>query len=269
VSASDRTPPLLAERLRRAGLDWLVPDWPVSPRIAALVTTRNGGVSAGRYASLNLGTAGAGRAGGDTIDAVRENRRRVRAIVPADPVWLTQVHGTAVHRVDATGAYARESPPVADAAVTRTPGVVLAVLAADCLPVLLADRDGGAIAVAHAGWRGLAAGVVENALRALDVPPSRVAAWLGPAIGPGAFEVGADVRDAFVDACAEDAFAFAAKSGGKWQADLYALARARLARAGVSSVHGGGACTYSDGAQFFSYRRDGATGRMAALAWLR
>jgi len=259
----------LAERLHRAGLDAIVPDWPVSPRVSALVTTRHGGVSAGRYASLNLGAASVGRPGGDTPDAVRENRRRLRAVLPADPVWLAQVHGSVVHRADGADAQACAAPPVADAAVTRTPGVVLAVLTADCLPVLLADRDGSAIAVAHAGWRGLAAGVVENALRALDVPPSRVAAWLGPAIGPGAFEVGADVRDAFVGACADDAGAFAAKGNGKWLADLYALARARLARAGVPAVSGGGACTYRDAARFFSYRRDGATGRMAALAWLR
>lgn len=248
------------------GEDWIVPAWPVPSRVAALVTTRNGGVSEGRFASLNLSAASAARAAGDRVEAVMENRARVRAQLPSDPVWLTQVHGATVHRAEPASPAA---PPVADAATTRTFGVVLAVQSADCLPVLLADRDGAAIAIAHAGWRGLAAGVVDNAVRALGIPPTRVVAWLGPAIGPQAFEVGADVRDAFVAGDADAASAFRAKMPGKWSADLYALARRRLARCGVTDVHGGGLCTFSAPDRFFSYRRDGETGRMAALLWLQ
>ena len=246
--------------------DWIVPDWPVSPRIAALVTTRNGGVSEGRYASLNLSAASTARASGDRIDAVTENRARVRGYLPSEALWLTQVHGATVHMAEES---APAAPPVADAAMTRFPAVVLAVQSADCLPVLLADREGTAIAIAHAGWRGLAAGVVDNAVRALGIPPTRVVAWLGPAIGPDAFEVGVDVRDAFVTGDADAASAFRPKASGKWWADLYALARRRLARCGVHDVHGGGLCTFSEPERFFSYRRDGETGRMAALLWLR
>jgi len=257
---------MIRDALRHAGRDWIVPDWPVAQRVAAFATTRNGGVSTGRYASLNLGAAGAARTSGDAPAAVAENRARVRALLPAEPVWLAQVHGSAVHVADAP---MPDAPPVADAAVTRTRNVVLAVQSADCLPVLLADRDGAAIAVAHAGWRGLAAGVVDNAVRALAVAPEHVVAWLGPAIGPDAFEVGADVRDAFVAADVRAVTAFHPKSPGKWWADLYALARQRLARCGVREVYGGGACTYAEPARFFSYRRDGETGRMAALLWLR
>ena len=257
---------MIHDALRRAGYDWIVPDWPVPARVAAVVTTRNGGVSTGRYASLNLGAASATRASGDAPDAVAGNRALVRALLPAEPTWLAQVHGTSVHAADAS---TLDAPPVADAAVTRTPDVVLAVQSADCLPVLLADREGAAIAIAHAGWRGLAAGVVDNAVRALAVAPERVVAWLGPAIGPDAFEVGADVRDAFVAADARTDAAFRPKGPDKWWADLYALARQRLARCGVRDVHGGGACTYSEPARFFSYRRDGDTGRMVALLWLR
>ena len=256
----------LADAVARAGRDWIVPRWPVPPHVAALMTTRNGGVSLGRYTSLNLSATSAARAGGDRADAVVENRARVRALLPAEPVWLSQVHGTVVHAADSA---VPPAPPAADAAVTHMPNVVLAVQAADCLPVLLADRDGRAIAIAHAGWRGLAAGVVENAVHALEVAPARVVAWLGPAIGPAAFEVGADVRDAFVGVDATAVAAFRDKGAGKWWADLFLLARQRLARCGVDDVHGGGACTYSEPARFFSYRRDGDTGRMAALLWLR
>jgi YfiH family protein len=256
----------LRDALARAGRDWIVPQWPVGDRVAAFVTTRNGGVSAGRYASLNLSAVSAARAEGDRKENVAENRARVRALLPDDPVWLRQVHGTSVHLADQTRL---DVPPAADAAATRTANVVLAVQSADCLPVLLADRDGTAIAIAHAGWRGLAAGVVENAVRSLAIPPDRVVAWLGPAIGPDAFEVGADVRDAFVASDADVAAAFRQKAAGKWWADLPALARRRLARAGVRDVHGDAACTYAEPARFFSYRRDGETGRMAALLWLR
>lgn len=256
----------LRDALALAGRDWIVPQWPVGNRVAAFVTTRNGGVSAGRYASLNLSAASAARAEGDRKESVAENRARVRALLPAEPVWLHQVHGTSVHLADEAQLVV---PPMADAAATRKVNVVLTVQSADCLPVLLADRDGTAIAIAHAGWRGLAAGVVENAVRALAIAPERVVAWLGPAIGPDAFEVGADVRDAFVASDAGAAAAFRPKAAGKWWADLHALARQHLARTGVHDVHGDAACTYAEPARFFSYRRDGETGRMAALLWLR
>ena len=248
------------------GHDWIVPDWPVPSHVAALVTTRNGGVSQGRYASLNLSASSAAGASGDRVEAVTENRARVRARLPSEPVWLTQVHGAAVHVAEATPP---AEQPIADAAMTHARGIVLAVQSADCLPVLLADRDGTTIAVAHAGWRGLTAGVVDNAVRALGLPSTRIVAWLGPAIGPQAFEVGADVRDAFITGDADAASAFRVKTPGKWWADLYSLARRRLARCGVHDVHGGGLCTFSTPERFFSYRRDGETGRMAALLWLR
>ncbi len=262
---SARPGPRLADALAHAGRDWIVPDWPAPARVAAFMTTRNGGVSDGRYASLNLSAASAARAGGDRADRVAENRARVRALLPADPLWLSQVHGTTVHVADGDPAAA---PPVADAAVTRARNVVLAVQAADCVPVLLADREGGAVAVAHAGWRGLAAGVVENAIAAMGIPGGNIVAWLGPAIGPHAFEVGAEVRDAFLAVDPDAASAFRVGRDGKWRADLCGLARQRLARGGVLDVHGGSACTHAQPARFFSHRRDGDTGRMAAFLWL-
>ncbi|MEP7275227.1 MAG: peptidoglycan editing factor PgeF [Betaproteobacteria bacterium] len=264
MSTAAATDAALADALRRAGHDWIVPEWPAPPRVAAFVTTRNGGVSAGRFASLNLHAA---RPLGDSAAAVAENHARVRAFLPAAPVWLAQVHGNAVH-VAGKARGAGETAPVADGAVARAADVVLAVQSADCLPVLLADRVGAAVAIAHAGWRGLAAGVVGNAVRALAIPPHRVVAWLGPAIGPDAFEVGEDVRAAFGGEDGAGA-AFRPEAAGKWYADLYALARRCLAQCGVHEVYGGGACTYSEPARFFSYRRDGDTGRMAALLWLR
>jgi len=186
--------------------------------------------------------------------------------LPAAPLWLRQVHGRDVARVDEGFDRATSSAPTADAAVTRERGVAIAVMVADCLAVLLADRAGEVIGVAHAGWRGLARGVIEHAVAAMDVAPGEIVAWLGPAIGKDAFEVGNDVAEAFADA--DLAACFEAKRPGKWNADLYAIARAKLARAGVRSIHGGGYCTFSDPARFFSYRRDRDTGRMAALLWL-
>ncbi|MGE5087594.1 MAG: peptidoglycan editing factor PgeF [Candidatus Levyibacteriota bacterium] len=258
----------LAGRLAAAGLDWIVPQWPAPAAVGAFVTTRNGGVSEGACASLD---AGGHPLRGDAADvaAVLENRRRIEAWLPSAPRWLEQVHGTRVLHVAATNPPPSAGAIPADAAVTRERDVVLAVRAADCLPVLLCDRDGEVVGAAHAGWRGLAAGVLENTVAAMGCAPARVLAWLGPAIGRRAFEVGDEVRDAFVavDPGATTAFEPGA-TAGKWLADLDALARRRLARAGVHDVHGGGMCTMSDPSRYFSYRRDRTRARMAALIWL-
>lgn len=234
--------------------------WPAPARVKALTTTRAGGVSAAPYDSLNLAAHV-----GDDPTAVAANRARLRAAasLPAEPVWLEQVHGTVI--VDAAQA---ASGVQADGSHARAPGVVCAVLTADCLPVFLCDRDGTRVAVVHAGWRGLVAGIIEQGVAALNLPPARLLAYLGPAIGPRAFEVGPEVRAAFVtqDAAAQDAFV--PGDGDRHWADIYLLARGRLARAGVSAVFGGEECTYEDRARFYSYRRDGRCGRMASLIWL-
>lgn len=242
-------------------LEPIIPDWPVPGGVAALVSTRAGGVSTGPYAELNLGL----RCGDDT-KAVAENRRRLGTLLPETPVWLHQVHGTRVADADAARALSEE--PEADAAVAREPGTVCAVQVADCMPVLFTDEAAGVVGAAHAGWRGLCEGVLEATLEAMCVPPSRVLTWLGPAIGAQAYEVGEDVRVAFLarDPGCGDAFA-PCHSTGHWQLDLYAIARRRLAAIGVQRVFGGGFCTYSDPRRFFSYRRDRSTGRMAALIW--
>jgi YfiH family protein len=239
-------------------IDAIVPDWPAPACVKSMVTTRAGGFSAGPHASFNLGANS-----GDAEAAVVRNRALLRRFVPREPVWLKQVHGTVV--IDAAHAGAMSE---ADAAVTREAERVCAILTADCLPVLLCERSGAAVGAVHAGWRGLAAGVIEQAVRALQCPPDRVLAWLGPAIGPRVYEVGEDVREAFVrqDPAAEAAFI--ARQPGKYLADIYALARQRLAALGVPAVYGGAWCTYSDPARFFSYRRDGVTGRMASLVWI-
>ena len=249
----------LSARLAHCGLDWIVPQWDAPAPVRALMTTRNGGVSATPYATLNLGASS-----GDESDAVVENRRRLREWLPAEPVWLRQVHGAAVAQLDASPP---SSIPVADAALTRHAGIVCAVLVADCMPVMLADRNATVIAIAHAGWRGLAAGVVRATIEKMNADPHEIVAWLGPAIGPRAFEVGADVHAAFCDVDAGAACAFAPLRTGKWHADLYALATRQLAHAGVRSIAGGGRCTFSEPARFFSFRRDGNTGRMAATIW--
>lgn len=237
---------------------WIVPDWPVPATVRALVTTRAGGVSSGPYASLNLGIAV-----NDDPAAVAENRRRVRAHLPAEPRWLKQVHGVGVVHADSVTTLVE-----ADAATTRTPGVVCVVQMADCMPVLLAARDGSIVGIAHAGWRGLAGGVVERTIEAMDAGPASIIAWLGPAIGPNAFEVGDEVRAAFVADDASAATAFRPLQAGKWLADLFALARQRLQRAGVAAVHGGGLCTVADPTRFFSHRRDRISGRMGAFLWI-
>lgn len=246
----------------------IAPDWPAPTRVRAAFTLRTGGVSASPYDSLNLGAHV-----GDATETVRENRRRLRERLrlPAEPEWLQQVHGTAVVDLDALGACAPSAtrePPRADAAVARLSGRVCVIQVADCMPVLFAARDGSAVAAAHAGWRGLAAGVLEQTVGKLDVPAPHLMAWLGPTIGRDHFEVGDDVRTAFVSADPAAETAFQVNTRGRWQCDLYALARRRLAALGIDDVSGGGWCTYADSARFFSFRREGRCGRMAALIWL-
>lgn len=240
---------------------WIRADWPAPGRVRVLATLRTGGVSVAPYDSFNLA-----QHVGDDPARVAANRAslRERGGLPDEPLWLNQVHGCAVVIHDGPQA----SPPTADAAVAFEPGRVCAVMTADCLPVVLADRAGRRVGVAHAGWRGLAGGVVEATVQALGVPAADLVAWLGPAIGQAAFEVGPEVRAAFVQRLPAAEAAFLPGAPGKFQADLYALARAVLAQAGVADVHGGGWCTATDRERFFSFRRDGRTGRMATLAWL-
>jgi len=253
--------------------NWLLPQWPAPARVRSLSTLRTGGVSQGAWGLVG-GAAGGWNLGahcGDVDADVVENRRRLRRALPSDPVWLEQVHGVEVLDADRAPACEAGVRPRADAAVTARAGTVLAVLTADCLPVLLTDRAGSAVGLAHAGWRGLAAGVVERTVEALEriAGPGRWMAWLGPAIGPSWFEVGEDVLEAFVRDDPQAARSFApAGAPGKWLADLFALARSRLARAGVSEVYGGGVCTASDARRFYSFRRDRVTGRMASLIWI-
>jgi purine-nucleoside/S-methyl-5'-thioadenosine phosphorylase / adenosine deaminase len=262
-------------------LQVLRPAWPVDAGVRTAVTGRGGGVSPPPFDSLNLAVHV-----GDDPAAVAENRRRLRVALglPGEPLWLSQVHGTAVVDADRIGDASPAAVPAAapqgDAAITRSAGRVLAVLVADCLPVLLARRDGGAVGIAHAGWRGLAAGVLEAAVGAFDCPAGELTAWLGPAIGPAHFEVGEEVRAALcgrdagaatgtaAGADAAAARAFRRNERGRWQCDLAQLARLRLARLGVRSVHGAPHCTYEDRQEFYSYRRDGRTGRVAALIWI-
>ncbi len=248
----------------------LRPDWPApAPPVGALSTLRAGGVSSGPWGDLDGGGGlDLGLHVGDREDDVRENRRRLRALLPAEPAWLTQVHGATV--VDAANA-AGAPPPCADASFSNRPGVVCAILTADCMPVLLADVNGKVVGAAHAGWRGLAGGVLENTLQAMrDAGAGDIVAWLGPAIGPANFEVGEDVRTAFIahDPSAVGAFAPRPGVSGKYLADLYALARLRLGAAGVTAIGGGGHCTVAEPQSFYSYRRDGVTGRMATLIWI-
>jgi YfiH family protein len=254
-------------------VSWLEPEWPAPPGVRALSTFRSGGVSTARYASLNLGDHV-----GDSLQAVGENRRRLKTAteLPAEPAWLTQVHGTNVVDLDAAGtgpvgrADRGASGPVgpADAAFTRRRGQVCAILTADCLPIVLAADSGDLIAAAHAGWRGLAGGVIEATVKALEVAPERLMAWLGPAIGPDHFEVGAEVREAVLAGDSGADAAFAVNARGRYMADLSGLTRRRLAALGVSRIYGGGHCTYADKDRYFSHRRDGVTGRQATLIWL-
>ena len=238
--------------------DWIVPDWPAPARVRAVSTTRVGGVSRAHFASFNLAL----HVGDDPQD-VAENRRRLQARIGVPVAWLEQVHGCDVADADPA------CTPRADALLTRQAGLACAVMTADCLPVLLCDRAGSMVAAAHAGWRGLAAGVLEATVDRMATPPEELLAWIGPAIGPAAFEVGDEVRAAFVERHAEAGAAFMPAAGaGKWMADLGLLARQRIARIGIEAVYGDASCTYADAGRFYSHRRDGRGGRMATLVWL-
>jgi YfiH family protein len=242
--------------------DVIVPDWPAPKGVRALITTRRGGVSLGDFASLNVGA----HVGDDPL-AVDENRRRVGALMPAEPLWLDQVHGTRVITIAAEEDVSM--PPQADAATTRLINRPCAVMVADCLSVLFCDEAGNSVAAAHAGWRGMAAGVIEHTIVAMQVAPRSVMAYLGPAIGTSAFEVGQDVVDTYASLGLDSRRAFRSigEKPGKYLADIYELGRQRLAAAGVAQVYGGGLCTFSTPDRFFSYRRDGRTGRIAAIIW--
>lgn len=236
------------------------PEWPAPRSVKAFQTTRAGGVSVGAYASFNLGAHC-----GDEGEAVTRNRRHLEALtgMPAQPQWLRQVHGRRVVELPDP-----DVEPDADGCWTAQPGVACAVLTADCLPVLICDTDGSCVAAAHAGWRGLADGVLEATVAALPVPADRLVAWIGAAIGPRAFEIGPEVRQRFADDDARAAAAFVPGAGDRWYGDLFALARLRLGRCGVDRIYGGGVCTYSDARTWYSFRRDGRCGRMASLIWI-
>lgn len=236
----------------------IVPDWPAPANVRAIQTTRAGGVSDAPYDSLNLGDHV-----GDDAMRVSTNRQRLDPWMPSEPIWLRQVHGTQV-------VYAEQASclPQADASVATTPNAVCVVMTADCLPLLICDHAGTVVAAVHAGWRGLVAGVIESTVKHMQVPPSELLVWLGPAIGPEAFEVGSEVRDAFIALDARMEEAFVPRENAKWLADIYSLARFRLERLDIVSIHGGDLCTYHDSQRFFSYRRDGVTGRMASMIWL-
>jgi polyphenol oxidase len=244
-------------------LEFLRPQWPCPEQVQSLVTTRLGGVSESPYSSLNLGDHV-----GDLLDHVKANRALLKEHLPTDPIWLKQVHGTIVSTP-------KDRVLVADAIVTNIPNEVLAIMTADCLPVLFSNNAGSVIGAAHAGWRGLSAGVLENTVKEMKKltkdDDDNIVAWLGPAIGPNAFEVGQDVVDAFQATgiiYSKDVFKAIASKPGKYLADLYELARGHLRSVGVDEVYGGNHCTVTQADQFFSYRRDGVTGRFANLIWI-
>jgi len=248
------------------GPELIRPDWPAPARVRAISTTRAGGVSRAPYAGLNLGTHV-----GDDADSVAANRADLcwQLGLTRKPGWLDQVHGTVVADFDEADPDRHRVPPTADAAITMQPGRVCVIMTADCLPILLTDREGRAVAAAHGGWRGLAGGIVEATVAAFGargIEADALIAWLGPAIGPAAYEVGPDVAGQLNTE--RDAAALTPGREGHWQLDLYRLARTRLATCGVEAVYGGGECTLSDSARFFSYRRDGITGRQASLIWI-
>lgn len=238
--------------------DLIIPDWPAPANVRALQTTRAGGISKPPYDSLNLGM----HVGDAPLD-VAANRQRLNRYVPTEPVWLNQVHGIEV--VDASTA---SCVPDADAAFARTRHTICAVMTADCLPILLCDQAGTIVAAVHAGWRSLLDGVIEATVQAMNKPGNELLAWLGPAIGPDAFEVGDEVRAAFIERDAKAEQAFKPAVSGKWFGDIFLLGRQRLSNTGVTAVYGGGLCTYHDAKRFFSFRRDEVTGRMASLIWL-
>jgi hypothetical protein len=239
---------------------FIIPDWPALGTVRAISTPRHGGISPPPYASLNLADHV-----GDDPACVAENRRRLaaRLNLAAEPAWLEQVHGTTVVAAETV-----LTPVAADAAFTRKPGRPCVVMTADCLPVLLCDRAGTVVAAAHAGWRGLAGGVIGATVARLETPPRELLAWLGPAIGPDAFEVGEEVRAAFLALDAGNAGCFRPSPAGRWLADLYELTRRQLRGLGVSAIYSGEFCTFSEPERFFSYRRENRTGRMATLIWL-
>ena len=244
----------------------IVPDWPAPGRVCAASSTRRGGTSRGPWRGLNLADHV-----GDDPEAVRRNRALLRCGLglPAEPRWLRQRHTARVVEADGPAADpGTGGSPTGDGMVARTSGVVCAVLSADCLPLLLCDREATVVAALHAGWRGVAAGIVEAGVRAAGAPAARLMAWIGPSIGVDRYEVGPDVRAAMLAGGSEAGAAFRPCGPRKWQADLERLVRQRLARAGVHAVYGGGRCTASDPRRFFSHRRDGRTGRMATLVWL-
>lgn len=245
-----------------SGPDLILPDWPAPPGVRAAFTLRSHGVSRPPFDTFNIAAHVA-----DDPRAVAENRTALRTALElsAEPAWLEQVHG---HRVvDLDRQTSLDSLGPSDASVTHTVGRVCAIQVADCMPVLFAAADGSGVGAAHAGWRGLAGGVLEETVRAMNTSSGELLAWLGPAIGQAHFEVGEEVRAAFLAADTGAAAAFIVNERGRWQCDLYALARRRLAALGVTRIHGGGWCTYSDPRRFYSYRRDGRCGRMAALVW--
>ncbi|HEY2464208.1 MAG TPA: peptidoglycan editing factor PgeF [Steroidobacteraceae bacterium] len=241
---------------------WFEPDWPAPRGVRVLSTLRGdarSGASKAPYGYFNLGDHV-----GDDPAAVAENRRRLRLAtgLPGEPAWLSQVHGSEVAELDLPASWGP-----ADAAITRRPSTVCAILTADCLPIIFATDSGDTVAAAHAGWRGLAAGVIEATMRAMRAPPGSLVAWLGPAIGPKHFEVGAEVRDAFLAADAQAGEAFQPNARGRFMADLGLLARRRLQGLGVNRIYGGGECTFTQANRYFSHRRDGITGRQATLVW--
>jgi YfiH family protein len=240
-------------------VSWIAADWPAPDSVVAGTTQRTGGVSHGEFESLNLAAHV-----GDDPDSVQDNRRRfqLECDLPSEPHWLNQVHGK-----DVIIASAGSMP--ADAAITRDAGIVCAVLTADCLPVVFAADDGTEVAAAHAGWRGLCAGILEETVAAMNTVPERLLAWFGPAISQSAFEVGSEVRGQFLDRDEAAADFFSPNVRGRWQADLCGLAALRLKSCGVSQVFGGGLCTHASGDRFFSHRRDGPCGRMATFIFRR
>lgn len=244
--------------------DWIIPEWPAPSNVSALFTTRNGGTSSGPngiYATLNLGDHV-----NDRATDVAGNRALLRNYLPSNPKWLKQVHGVLPIWVDQDSTTFE-----GDAAMSRRCGTVCVVLVADCLPIFLCDLAGTMVSVIHAGWRGLAGGIIEKTITEMNCGQNRLMAWLGPAIGPNYFEVGEEVREAFINQDGKSRLAFVPqykKKDSKWLANIFLLARQRLVTAGVTEIYGGEICTYSDPKKFYSYRRDGATGRMAALIWL-
>jgi YfiH family protein len=245
-------------------LPFIQPNWPAPPNVRAASTLRTGGISREPYDSFNLAAHV-----GDETQAVTENRRLLKAALrlPAEPTWLEQIHGDSVAEASAQNECAMR-PPRADASVARSAGRVCAILAADCLPVLFCSRDGDRVAAAHAGWRGLAAGVLDTTVGSLGLPGSKLIAWMGPAISQQAYEVGDDVRIAMLARDSGFASAFTPNARGRWQCDLYQLARRNLEQLGVKAIYGGGYCTYDDADRFYSFRRDGQCGRMATLVWM-